>query len=1277
MAARIVGTLLWELAADMAKLRVGMDDAVKQVNSAMKSIDGAIDIGKKAFGALAAAAGIASFGSFVKSAIDAADRLAEMSERTGVAASELSRLELAFKLGGVSSEGMQQSLVKLSVTMNTNSDAIEQLGVKTKNTDGTLRGSSEVLRDLADKFQKMDNGARKTALAVEIFGKSGADIIPVLNMGSDGIAEMTRLSERLGIALDDEATSAANQFNDTLDILKMSVNGVARGAIAELMPSLNSMASAMLQAASETDVLKNISDGLGFVLKTLFSVVVALQGAISVLITILQTSYRAFWDMSMLIEVSVVETFTKLKAAVFAMGDSIYKLATGDFKGAAESIKAAGAEITTGWDKTSAQFDKTSSNISSGMSSAAKSASDANKVISSAFANSADSAITETAKILAEAKRNQSANVQTAESYKEAEAAAKKTAAEYQKIAESLDKATLAAKAETDAGGKLTDSQKLALDVRAKLNDTTLKLTDAQRKEIESKLAAAQAALDDRDAQRAADAARKALSDSIVKQNDDLVRQIEAQKRANQEAGLSTDELQRLEIQRLRDAAATAEQNAQLRIQSGINDEIAAEYQRQAELLRKLADEKEAGIHIKAAREAADAWAKTTQSIYDGLTDALMRAFESGKGFMQAFVSVIRNTFKTMVLEPTVRAIVAPVAGAIGGAISGVAGAATGAAGAATGGFLGSIGAGIAASGLLGTGFMHGLAHLGAGQIGAGLSAGGYMISAGIAGGSLGSITAGLGAIVGTLGPIALGIAVLVKAFGRGPKQTTGTGIQGSIGFGDTTAQQFTDWVKKGGWFRSDKRGTDLATLSAEVEQSLDRTAAAVFSQANQFADVLGLSNESLKRVLVNFRVTLTDSEEENEKALAAVFEQYRQELAGSFAHLLSPFRAAGETLADTYARLAVIQTFARSINEFGGIFSRIANASVAAQEELFSFAGGIEAFVRKTQSFVQNFYSQEEQIGLQARSIAQDLQKLGITQDISTRQQFRALVESQDISTTRGRETFNALLDIAQRFASISGFLEENKRSLAEAARAAPTTETLKNILDASRAEGAQATTEFYQWYRENWGGYVEDFDAQAYASEQFYAAYIKDAELRAKLDKDSAETLKKILEQEQTNDQYKAEFDDRLFAETQKLRERTDFMSWHTQTNMIGLNEQAHYARQEYLALERDAQTKDSLYYRDDLINSQYVNQFNDRLYNMEQSSFTAQNDRLTAINDQLWWANHNSNRDTAIIINGLSTLNATTQNGLAAVATNTNRTASLLDRWDDGDGMTVVVA
>ncbi|MGA1296974.1 MAG: hypothetical protein ACO3X1_16840, partial [Burkholderiaceae bacterium] len=148
--AQPVATLLIEMAADVAKLTQDMNQAKSVVGNAMKGIEQQVDGARKAFGFLATAIGVGSFTALIKGSIDAADKLDEMAERTGVAASELSRLEIAFKLSGAGSDVMEKAFIKLANTMNTNSKAIEQLGVQTKNTDGTLRSSTAVLRDVAD-----------------------------------------------------------------------------------------------------------------------------------------------------------------------------------------------------------------------------------------------------------------------------------------------------------------------------------------------------------------------------------------------------------------------------------------------------------------------------------------------------------------------------------------------------------------------------------------------------------------------------------------------------------------------------------------------------------------------------------------------------------------------------------------------------------------------------------------------------------------------------------------------------------------------------------------------------------------------------------------------------------------------------------------------------------------------------------------------------------------------------------------------------------------------
>jgi len=999
-----IGKLEIQLLADIARLRTDMNNAQKVVGDSMKGIEGAVGVAKKAFGALAAAAGVASFGAWIKSAIDAGDEALKMSQKLGVSTKDVAGLQLAFELAGVSSEAMEKGLVKLSVQVANNSKTLQAFGIETKNADGSIRSTSAVLKDVADKFANMQDGAQKTALAVQLFGKSGAEMIPLLNAGSKGLAEMDEMARKLGLQIDENTARAAEQFNDTLDLMGKAVSGVARQAVAEIMPALTNMAAGMLKAMTEGDSLKTAAQALGVVLKTLFTAVMAVAESLNTVAITASATWRAFMAAT-----------------------------NGDFSKAADIIKQAGSDVAAGWKTTS-------------------------EAVSKAWSNQSDSALVATATIVGAQRRNADAAAAAALAAEENAKAAKKSADEYNKLTDTLDKHLITAQAELDAGGKLTDAKKLELDVRAKLNDQTLKLIAAQRQEIETKLAAAQAALNDRDAQKAAEEARKKLAETIGKQNEDLLKQIETQRKSNEEAGLSTEQIARLEIQRLRDAAATASQNAQLRIQSGINDEVTKEYQEQADNLRKLADEKEKGIHVQAAIQARDAWAETTKSIYDGLTDALMRAFESGKGFMAAFRDTLKNAFKTLILEPTIRAVMSPISGAMGA----IMGSAPGVAGASTGGgsgLLGSIGSIAGVGGVFGAGITGGLAsYLGGASSVAGLASGGFSaLGSSLAAGSLSGIAASLGTLIGTLGPIALGIGLLVKGFSRGPKQTTATGIEGTIGGGDVDARQFADWIKKGGWFRSDKRGTDYSSISAETAAALDQTAAAVFNQARAYADAIGLSADSLRDVQTRIRVQLGQDEEANEKAIAEAFAQYREALAGSLGEALIPFQKAGETLAETLERLAQLSSFSNDINQLGGIFSQIAQLSVSAKEELIGFAGGIEAFLAKTQAFVQNYYSQEEQFGLQAKQIKAALESIGITANVSTREEFRKIVEAVDVTTSEGRKQLDALLTLAQAFAPLGSYLEEQGKTLEEVAEAAPQVAVLKSIL-----EDAEAQTEW-----------------------------------------------------------------------------------------------------------------------------------------------------------------------------------------------------------------------
>ena len=259
MAAGSLGSLVVSLSAETAQFTAALSKASYTAEKNFKQIS---SFAKVAAGALAALYSVQGITSFVKAQIDAQDALNDMSERTGVAVEELSKLRYAAKLSDVDVGTLQQGITKLNKAMvdtanNTGSarNAFAALGISVKNSDGSLKTNSQVLNELSDSFSSYADGANKSALAIEIFGKSGAELIPLLNQGSQGLKAMGDELAMLGGVVTAQAARNAGIFNDNLDRLRVTGSAFGMTIANQIMPYLNQLASEFLVAKA---------NGLGF-----------------------------------------------------------------------------------------------------------------------------------------------------------------------------------------------------------------------------------------------------------------------------------------------------------------------------------------------------------------------------------------------------------------------------------------------------------------------------------------------------------------------------------------------------------------------------------------------------------------------------------------------------------------------------------------------------------------------------------------------------------------------------------------------------------------------------------------------------------------------------------------------------------------------------------------------------------------------------------------------------------------------------------------------------
>jgi len=240
---------------DLGRVSGLAERSAKRMESAFS---GASSVIANAFAGLAGAFSVGAMAAMVTSSIDAADGLSKLSQRTGETVENLARLQYAGSLADVSNEALATSLKKLSKNLaeaasgtGEVADAFKAIGVSVVASDGKLRSSGEVLNDVADRFAGYEDSAAKAALAQAIFGRSGADLIPLLNAGSQGLKEMGNEASRLGVVISTETAQAAERFNDQMTRVNAALGSIAKQTAAELLPVLNELADSLVDIAKE------------------------------------------------------------------------------------------------------------------------------------------------------------------------------------------------------------------------------------------------------------------------------------------------------------------------------------------------------------------------------------------------------------------------------------------------------------------------------------------------------------------------------------------------------------------------------------------------------------------------------------------------------------------------------------------------------------------------------------------------------------------------------------------------------------------------------------------------------------------------------------------------------------------------------------------------------------------------------------------------------------------------------------------------------------------
>ncbi|TWO71910.1 hypothetical protein FN976_07925 [Caenimonas sedimenti] len=993
------------------------------------------------FGTLGVAIAAAFTGQSLKGAIDTADQLDDLAEKSGIAVKELSALRYAGEVVGTPLGAIATGVKKLAVNMSEaaggakeQSAVFKALNINIRELDGSLKGSDKVLTELADKFAGFRAGPEKAALAIKIFGKAGEDLIPLLNQGSAGLRKLRTEAETLGLVIGEDVAKASARFNDNLKRLDLISEGAKLSIVNNLLGPLNKLAETFISSRKEGD---NFVVMLGRLVNEANRLGISGNPA-----GILASQVGKFAG------VGESNAFTRERENIARLEKQLAKLVGAGSGGrkAASFDELAAQEL--------AQVRRTK---------VERELADARRRIDTVFLNGAARGMADDPRLLGEIPRESAPIVDTD--------SPRKAASAYESLNAQIQKRLDLLKAEAAAGGKLTEVQRYEFEALAGLTEKRKDLTAEQYDALKGMVtltALEMQAAKDREIRAEAELQNaKIIADRWEEENAGIrafgiqleradqqrlqglherVRGLEAEQQAAEVAAREN-----VSLAEAVEMVAVARAKDRLERENPGND-AARQLQNEIEQREKL-------LQLLKTDRIRQSYVETLTSIDETArrvwTDVSQSGVDAFKRIGDTLKASVFDLLYSMVVRPWVIDIAANVIGSPASAVSQV----LGARGGAGMGLASLFGGGGGGNPFGGVPLLPGFGGIGGGGVfGAGLNAGfgsifgeaGLMggLDAGITALGAGNIAGGLGTLAGALGPIAAGIAIIATIAEKTKGETRSGGqyefdrlVSGPSGGELGTAGQQAGITAEAinatlaalgssailarfvTGLESSERGKGFAYAGGQL------SGGAVFGQGwgPGFAEGSGYNNR--RGDMTPEEATAAYQEELKQATLQAI--QAATDIPESVAKLLRDVDIDALAGSQVDALLAQVNAMVVSVEKFRMAtqlmpFDHLRDMSFDLAAALGDAAGGMDLLLSNLQTYYTNYFSAEEQRLQTARNIQRVLADAGASFSVEeilagTKSQFRQVVEAFEGRTDEaGVRIYTALLSVNEAFARL-----------------------------------------------------------------------------------------------------------------------------------------------------------------------------------------------------------------------------------------------------------------
>lgn len=260
----VIAKLSVHLGLETAAFEKGSKRAETRMSGFEKNMSRASSAVKTAFVGMLGVFAVDQILSVGKAGLEYASSLGEVAQQLGVTTKALQEYRYAASQAGIEQGEMDQALSQLTRRLGDAAQgskplqaAFDKLGVNIRDTNGHVKDAGDVIPLIAEGLQKIESPAERAAILVDLFGKAGQKLAPLLEGGAAGVNNLRDAAHKLGIVLDDGMIQDADEAADKLSAMKQVLEAKIAGFVAsnikqitELADKLFRLADAALKATS-------------------------------------------------------------------------------------------------------------------------------------------------------------------------------------------------------------------------------------------------------------------------------------------------------------------------------------------------------------------------------------------------------------------------------------------------------------------------------------------------------------------------------------------------------------------------------------------------------------------------------------------------------------------------------------------------------------------------------------------------------------------------------------------------------------------------------------------------------------------------------------------------------------------------------------------------------------------------------------------------------------------------------------------------------------------